>query len=464
MRLLSPLSLVRVVAVGAVVFLAAGASRLTAPASTDAAHLSRPATPDPRFGVVEAWRAPQAASAIGVGWERLTFWWKSIQPDGPNSYNLWATDRDHEINREVAAGRQLVGLLINTPDWAAANPAQHGNSLPKGLYLPYNDPHNYWSHFVKLIVAHYKGRIDSWILWNEVTITSGKWCTWHGSAADYAQLTKVAYLAAKSVNPQAQIVLYGDPYWYDHGAFFTKLMANLSHDPHAAANHDYFDDANLHLYSRPSDYQTIITLYNKIMARYGIHKPMWLSETNAIPYNDPIRTYAKAGFFGTMDDQASYIIEAFSLALALNVQHIEVNRMVDGTDFKAGGEPFGLLRNNKTARPEYYAYQAATALYDGVTGGTIHYDKTSGVYIVTLHKPGATLTVAWDQRPTAQTVSIPALAGRATAYDKFGNGNAVRAKGGAYHFTLAPSTDNSDPADPKDYVIGGSPVVLMQAS
>jgi hypothetical protein len=454
----------RVLAASAFVFLAAGVTHFTAPVATQAAHLDRPTTPDPRFGVVQAYQDPKAATALGVGWERYTFWWKAIQPDGPTSYNLWATDRDHQINSEIAAGRQITGLLINTPDWAAANPSQHGNSIPKGLYLPYNDPHNYWGNFVKLIVAHYKGKINSWILWNEVTITKGQWCTWHGSVADYAQLTKVAYLAAKSVNPQAQIVLYGDPYWYDHGAFFTKLMAALSSDPQAAANHDYFDAANLHLYSRPSDYQTIITLYNSIMAKYGIDKPMWLSETNALPYNDPIRSYAKSGFFGTMDDQASYIIEAFSLALALNVAHIEVNRMVDGTDFKAGGEPFGLVRNDKTVRPEYYAYQAATALYAGVTDGMIAYDKATGIYVVTLHKPGQTLTVTWNQHPTAQTVTIPATGGQAAAYDKMGNGNAVQAKNGAYTFTLAPATDNSNPADPNDYVIGGSPVVLVQAA
>jgi hypothetical protein len=454
----------RLAAAGAFVFLAGGVTHFTAPVTTHAAHLDRPTSPDPRFGVVQAYQDPKAATALGVGWERYTFWWKAIQPDGPTSYNLWATDRDHQIHSELAAGRQIVGLLINTPDWAAANPAQHGDSIPKGLYLPYNDPHNYWGNFVKLIAAHYKGKINDWILWNEVTIPNGQWCTWHGSVADYAQLVKVAYLAAKSVNPQARIILAGDPYWYDHGAFFTRLMADLSSGPQAAANHDYFDAANLHLYSRPSDYQMIITLYNSIMTKYGIDKPMWISETNAIPYNDPIRSYAKAGFFGTMDDQASYIIEAFSLALAMNVQHIEVNRMVDGTDFTAGGEPFGMVRNNKTVRPEYYAYQAATALFDGVTRGNIAYDKASGVYVVTLHKPGQTVTVTWNQHPTAQTVSIPAAGGTATAYDKMGNGNAVQAKGGAYTFTLAPATDNSDPADPNDYVIGGSPVVLVQAA
>lgn len=431
--------------------------------SAHAAQASRPHTLDPRFGVVEAWRDPSAATNLGVAWERLTFWWKNIQPSGPNSYNLWATDRDHQINHELAHGRQLVGLLINTPDWAALHPEQHGDSIPKGLYLPYNDPNNYWGHFIKLIVAHYKGRIDDWILWNEVSIPSGQWCTWHGSVADYAQLTKVAYLAARSVNPNAKIILSGDPYWYDHGAFFTQLMQDLSHEPGAQANHDYFDDANLHLYSRPSDYQKIITLYNQIMARYGIHKPMWLSETNALPYNDPIRTYARSGFFGTMQDQASYIIEAFSLALALNVQHIEVNRMIDGTDFTAGGEPFGLLRNNHTVRPEYYAYRAATALYAGVMGGTINFNRQTQIYTVTLHKPGATVVVAWNQSPQSRSVTIRALTDQATVYDKFGNGNTAQASHGAYHFALQPSTDNTDPADPKDYVIGGSPIILVES-
>ena len=104
--------------------------------------------------MVEAWRAPRAASAIGVGWERLTFWWKSIQPDGPNSYNLWATDRDHEINREIAAGRQLVGLLINTPDWAAANPPPAWQLYSQGPLSALQRPAQFLGNFVKLIVAH----------------------------------------------------------------------------------------------------------------------------------------------------------------------------------------------------------------------------------------------------------------------------------------------------------------------
>ena len=421
-------------------------------------------TLDHRFGVVEAWRQPSDAVDLNVGWERLTMWWKSFQPNGPSDWNSFATNHDSQINSEVASGRQLVGELINTPDWAAADPSKHGNSVPKGLYLPYNDPSNYWGHFVGIIAKHYAGRIDQWILWNEVNIPSGKYATWGGSVADYAQLVKVAYLAAHAVNPNAQIVLYGDPYWYDHGAFFRQLLSILATEPNAAANHDYFDAVNLHLYNRPSDYITVIGLYRLWLAERGLDKPIWIGETNAVPYNDPVRTYPKSGFFTTLDDQASYIIDAFALALALNVQRLEVNRMIDGTDFVQGGEPFGLLRNDMSKRPEYAAYRLVTSLFSDVSGGVIRSDAQSGVYEVDLQKPGATLVVVWNQKPQPISVAIPALSARATVYDKFGASHSVAAHSGQYQFNLGPATDNSNPANTNDYVVGGDPVILVEAN
>jgi hypothetical protein len=417
-----------------------------------------------RFGVVEAWRAPAQASAIRVGWERLTLWWKALQPDGPNSWNAFATGHDHYINKELAAGRQLVGELINTPDWAAANLSVHGASVPKGLYLPYDDPRNYWGHFVGLVVKRYAGRIDDWILWNEVNIPSGQYATWKGSVADYAQLVKVGYLAAHRANPNARVILFGDPYWYDHGAFFNTLLDNLTHQPGSGANNGYFDVANVHLYNRPLDYATIVPLYKRMLAQHQLDKPIWISETNAIPYNDPVRLYPRSGFFATLNDQASYIIEAFSIALALGVGRVEVNRMVDGTDFKAGGEPFGLLRNDMSARPAYWGYRTAVDLFSGVTSGKLSVHAASGVYSVTLHKPGATITVAWDQHPQPTTVRIPALSSTATVYTKLGVSRMVRASSHGYQLPLDPATGNTDPSNPKDYVMGGNPVILVQTN
>ncbi len=415
---------------------------------------------DPRFGVVDAGAKPADATNLGVGWERMVFWWKSLQPTGPNSWNAFATDHDKTIDSEIAAGRQIVGLLINTPDWAAAMPSDHGTSPPKGLYLPYNDPNNYWGHFVGLIAKRYAGRIDDWIIWNEVSIPSGQFHTWSGSTADYAQMVKVAYLAARTANPQAKIILDGDPYWYDHGAQFINLLKILTADH----THDaYFDVVNLHLYSRPSDMATIVTWYRSQLTRFGLSKPIWIAETNAVPYDDPVRTYKKANFYASLDDQASFMIQAFAIDLAVGVQRIEVNRMVDGTDFTAGGEPFGLVRNDGSLRPAFFAFKTVVNLFTGVTSGTQHLDTATGVYTVVLHKPSTLITVVWDQKPKAATAKITAVDPTALLYDKFGQQSAVKAKNGVFALPLWPSTDNSDGANPNDYVVGGSPLILVQA-
>lgn len=413
---------------------------------------------DPRFGVVEAFAAPREASTLGVGWERIGFWWKELQKSGPDSWNPFATGHDVTINAELAAGRHLAGLLINTPDWAAAIPAAHGASPPRGLYLPYDDPRNYWGHFVHLIAARYAGRIDDWIIWNEVNIPSGKWHTWSGSVADYAQLVKVAYLAARAANPHARIILAGDPYWYDHGAFFTQLLKDLTTD---SAYGGYFDVANLHLYSRPSEMVTVVAWYRRTLARFGLRKPIWISETNAVPYNDAARPLPRGNFYASLDDQASFIVQALAIDLAIGIQRIEVNRMIDGTDVAAGGEPFGLVRNDGTVRPAFYAYRTVVDLFSGVTGGAVDLKTTRGVGRVDLRRPDAAITVIWDQRPAATTATVAAL-GPTAVYDKFGQRRTLRADHGVFTVALKGATGNTNGANPRDYVIGGSPLIVVQ--
>ena len=45
------------------------------------------ALPDPRFGAVEAFRAPADAAELGLGWERAIFFWNQLQPSGPDEWN-----------------------------------------------------------------------------------------------------------------------------------------------------------------------------------------------------------------------------------------------------------------------------------------------------------------------------------------------------------------------------------------
>jgi len=119
-----------------------------------------------------------------VGWERVLFWWYKLQPNGPDDWNDQYFP-DEILERELAQGREVVGLLNNTPHWATDGEPLRG--VPRGLYLPHNDPNNLWANFVRRIVSHYAGRIDHWIIWNEPDVWDEEHVghTWAGSVEDY---------------------------------------------------------------------------------------------------------------------------------------------------------------------------------------------------------------------------------------------------------------------------------------
>ena len=95
----------------------------------------------------------------------------------------------------------------------------------------------------------YAGRIDRWIIWNEPDIDdpTAPGHTWDGDIAQFAQLQRVAYLAAKEANPDAVIHLGAFTYFWDPG-YFDRFLDVLAADPDAAANDFYFDAATAHLY------------------------------------------------------------------------------------------------------------------------------------------------------------------------------------------------------------------------
>src|SRR5947207_1311417 len=93
------------------------------PSSVSAASetANGPALPrDSRFGVNQAWEDGAAADQAGAGWSRLTFWWSAFQPNGAGDWNTFATDNDSYINAELKRGRELVGVVLNTPKWAGS--------------------------------------------------------------------------------------------------------------------------------------------------------------------------------------------------------------------------------------------------------------------------------------------------------------------------------------------------------
>ena len=424
--------------------------------ATPAAAISR----DTRFGLNEAWRAAEASDRAGAGWSRVLFWWSEMQKDGPGGLNLFATDQDNYINNETMRGRQLAGAVLNTPSWASSDGSRNG--VPNGLYLPYDHPENHWGQFMKKMASHYKGKVDTWIIWNEVDISHGQWDTWNGSLDDYVQLQKVAYKAIKAGNPNATVLPFGAAWWYDYGDTISQMLDKLAADPEAAANNYYFDVANLHLYSRAADIPRIVGWYRAEMAKRGMSKPIWIGETNAIPYDDPIWQASKTNFRATMDEQASYIIQAFATYVGLNVERVSVNRAIDGTDFEAGGEPFGLLRNDGSTRPAFTAYQVATRYFGSVREAYLQPRRRQRRHEGRDAEGRRAGDRALDDvRPDIST-TVDALGAQALKVNKWGDSETISASGGRFTIGLRGATANSNSGDRTDYVVGGEPVILVE--
>jgi hypothetical protein len=413
--------------------------------------------PDPRFGAVEAWLAPEDATEAGVGWERVLFRWRDLQPGGPGDWNVHVFP-DGDLNRELAAGRELVGLLVATPGWAA-----DANGLPKGLYLPYNAPDNTWGQFVYRIVSLYKGRIDRWVIWNEPDVWDSQHpgFTWPGTEADYYQLLKVAYTAAKAANPDCLIHLAAvTHYWdqqYGRPLYFVRLLDLIVQDPTAPQNNYYFDVATLHLYFHSYRVYDIIRAYQGYMRERGMDKPIWINETNAPPSEDPSDPVANPRFKVTLEEQSAFIIEASALALAAGAERVEVYKMMDYLRSTESGEPYGLLRADRSRRPAFYSFQVVTRYFAGAKSAV---RKTIGdVETVTLDRGDKVTTVIWTTaRSGKRKFSLPAIASQALLVHSTGQTETIAAEGGRYHLTLEPATCTNS----ADCLVGGLPLLLVE--
>ena len=444
---------------------------------------------DPFFGAVQAIYSPDRALQAGVKWERLVFWWSKMQTDSPEQMQEgWFSD--DQIDQEIARGITPVGVILSTPSWAARDPSQGPTAVPKNLDRPYDDPQNYWGQFTRRLATRYKGRIDVWIIWNEPDMYNAeRVANWAGTPAEYFQLLKVAYLSIKEANPSATVVMAGLTYWWDkengRQQYFEKLLDLALADPLAPANGYYFDVANVHTYGNPLNSFAVPTLFRRLMQARGIDKPIWVTEMNVVPYDDPMAPLPAGSYRATMDEQASYIIEALALARAAGVQRASVYKMSDGDP--ENGEYFGLVRNDGSVRPAYVAYQVAATYFSQSTSAVFSWTGShnppseaqidallaSGrdrfqfiwpgqVAKVVLDRPGQRVTAIWNTGPDTCTIALPAYASKAKLVDKYGRTQTIEAQAGGYSLTLEGTHNNSDPRDPSIYLVGGSPLLVVE--
>ncbi|HLZ29695.1 MAG TPA: hypothetical protein VKV73_20440 [Chloroflexota bacterium] len=450
---------------------------------------------DPRFGIAEGFRDPAVMAAIGAGWERVVLSWADIQPDGPDDFSwLGRTLPPPALAGELNRGVRVAGLLQFTPTWAATNLDDPGRSVPVNLDLPDDDPRNYWGRFVFETVRYYAGRIDDWIVWNEPEFQpadaagQGSY-TWLGSDQQFARLMEVAYRAAKRANPRAIVAFPGTSYWVDQNSgrpqFYERFLRLVANDP-TAREHNFFHDAvPLNLYRAPDDLVRLHQSFKDLQKRYGVDKPMWLLELNAMPTDDTLipcaSTHAGNPIQTTQVQQAAYAIQALALAAGAGYERIGFYQMVDDDPCQQSAV-WGITRDDGSQRPVARSLQTAVQAFSGfsqarftplvrpqVRWAAWPTDPNSFVpnwqiYAVVFDLPGnRRVTVLWNGDGAPLRVRVPRhAAAAARLLDAQGQTLAPVAIGQDWAIQLPPASAHFGGDPPGYYFIGGEPRLLIE--
>ena len=152
------------------------------------------------------------ANALGVDWVRRFVRWDQTEPNSPGSYNSSVIgELDDFVARARASNKKVALTVLGTPNWAGGS----------GDFLNAPQDPGQYANFVGRLAARYKGRVQSWEVWNEPDEAE----FWHGttpSPASYAPLLKASYSAIKASDPATQVVagpLTGNNYDFVEGLY-----------------------------------------------------------------------------------------------------------------------------------------------------------------------------------------------------------------------------------------------------
>lgn len=413
------------------------------------------------FGVVEAYESPADADALGASWTRILFRWNDIQPENSDQW-LEPLVSEAQINAEIAANREVVGLIIGMPEWA-----QDENGLPKGLWLPHTDPNNMWATFVRQTVTKYEGRITHWVIWNEPDVWDKESFghTWEGNVTEFAQLHRIAYHTAKEVTADNIIHLSAFTYYWDsiygREQYLKRLLEEFDKDPLAPENNYYFDVATAHLYYNPTDIDKILQDWQEILAERDLQQRFWLIETNAPPSNDLKYPVIDPRFNVTEAEQAAFLPQIMAVALVNNVERMGVYKLKDNpVETAAEDEPFGLIRKDGSRRPAFDAYRLAMLRMRGAESAVR--DRWDDIGQITLIQYGQQTTVMFARSPSFQIAAVEAFSDTATLIDNSGAAQLVTAEDGVFNIQL--SGARCGELRDEYCMIGGDVVYLIQST
>jgi hypothetical protein len=217
----------------------------------------------------------------------------------------------------------------------------------------------------------------------------------------------------------------------------------------------------MHIYSKAPDVLRISTIYKNVLASHGINKPLWLSETNVAPYDDPQARAHPDAMHETMGEQADFVVEAFAYALAAGFQRMSIFRMTDNGEDTG---PWGLLHPDGTPRPAFVAFQTAVKQFSGGSNFVL----TDQPYLETLtYDRGASkVTLFWASGQASVQGVVSVIGNQIYRVDRDGNTTPVSFTDAGRQppvgIDVPASTSHSDSGSPQNTHVGGDPSFVVQ--
>jgi polysaccharide biosynthesis protein PslG len=278
---------------------------------------------------------------VGAGWVRFDFNWSGIERQ--QGVFDWVR-HDAVVEAASSRGLKVLGLIAYTPSWA--RPAGTSNK-----HAP-SDLHDY-ARFVGQVVRRYSAAgVRHWELWNEPNHSAfWKPCP---DVARYASLLRLGSAAAKGADPGAFVLAGGLSPAADNGCnvaprtFLAGMYANGGKGSFdALAHHPYSfpaDPGTTHEWSAWHQMAGATPSLRSIMAQHGDGgKSIWATEWGA--KIGSVNEEAQASAL----TRASSLFGSYSWAGPLFVYAYRDH------------DSFGLVRNDWSRRPAWYAFQSATA-------------------------------------------------------------------------------------------------------
>jgi polysaccharide biosynthesis protein PslG len=286
---------------------------------------------------------PLIASA-GCEQLRLFAEWANIQPS-EDRFDF--TTADQRTQAAASLGIETAGVLASSTDWALAPGVKDRKTFPVRL--------DAWATYAGKVASRYASTIRYWEVWNEPNSTSFN--AGEGTAFDYATLVRTAYAGVKAANPSAKVGLTAAN--YDVG-YLRQVIQGLAEQGAAGS----FDFIALHPYelvlrmlgpNGELQYLEIVPNLRRMLRQAAPDKaavPIRLTEIGAALGGTSYGSGIDAAL------AASLLVKSYVLGIVQGVEQLQWFEVKDG----GGSQNFGLLDDDLSKRPAYYAFSTLTRL------------------------------------------------------------------------------------------------------